>query len=150
MHIENKVQENATTTPLTAAQDFLSALPPEAFQALSPKFLSSLSEDVKADLQSVIRSRLLWSLQALKAELDDQQLQEQRRNAGPSPVVTPAPKPTLLPQAELYENGSASFAVSAKPGSITEPQPLPVPAVQPGRGHVLVPKQAEAPSTPPP
>lgn len=125
MQIENMVQEIATTTATTAAQDFLRTLPSEASQTLSPKFLSSLSEDVKADLQSVIHSRLLWSLQALKAELDEQQRQEQRRNAGPSPVVTPAPNPAVLPQAELLENASSSLEPSAESGSITKLLPLP-------------------------
>ncbi|CAA9328821.1 hypothetical protein AVDCRST_MAG94-1797 [uncultured Leptolyngbya sp.] len=155
MQIENKVQEIATTTALAAAQDFLSTLPPEASQAVCPNFLSSLSEDVQADLQAVIHSRLQWSLQALKAELDEQQRQAQRRKAAPSPAMTPAPQPVMLPQAELRDNASASIEVPAKPVPSAEPQPLPVPVVQPRRQHVLVPKstsrhQAEAFSTSPP
>jgi len=154
MQIENKVQEIATTTAMSAAEDFLSTLLPEASQALCPNFLSSLSKDVQADLQAVIHSRLLWSLQALKAELDDQQRQAQRRKAALSPAVTPAPQPALLPQAELRDKASTIIEIPAKPGSITKPQPLPVPVVQSRRKHVLVPKstsrhQAEAPSTSP-
>jgi len=154
MQIENKVQEIATTTAMSAAQDFLSTLPPEASQALCPNFLSSLSEDVQADLRAVIHSRLLWSLQALKAELDEQQRQEQCCKVDLVPVVAPAPKPALLAQAELREDASTNIEVSAKPRFSTEPQPLPVPELKPSRKHILVPKsaprkQAESPSIPP-
>ncbi len=152
MQIENKVQEIATTTATTAAQEFLDTLPPEVSQALCLNFLSSLSEDVQADLQAVIHSRLQWSLQALKAELDEQRRQAHCCKAHLAAAVAPAPKSALLAQAELRENASASIEVPAKPKSSTEPQPLPVPAVQACRKHVLVPKstsrkQAESPST---
>jgi len=153
MQIDNKVQEIATTTATTAAQDFLNTLPLEASQALSPSFLSSLSEDVQAELQVLIHSRLLWSQQAIQLELAEQQRQAQRRKADLDLVRFPAPKPALLPQAELREDASSTIEVPGKPVPVIEPQPLSVPAVQPRRNHVLVSKstprhQAEAPSTP--
>lgn len=79
MEVENKLQAIVTDIATTAAQGFLSTLPPEAAQTLSPKFLRSLSQDVQAELQSAIQSRLQWSLQAVKAELDEQQRQAQHR-----------------------------------------------------------------------
>jgi len=153
MQIENKVQEIATATATTAAQNFLNTLPPEVSQALCLNFLSNLSQDVQADLQAVIHSRLQWSLQALKAELDEQRRQAHRRKSDLAPAMFPASKPAVLAQAELRENAFASIEALSKPGSSTEPQPLPVAAVQPHCKRVLVPKsasrkQAESPSTP--
>jgi len=155
MQIENKVQEIATTTATTAAQDFLNTLPLEASQALSPSFLSSLSEDVQAELQALIYSRLLWSQQAIQLELAEQQRQAQRRKADLDLVRFPAPKPALLPQAELREDASSTIEVPGEPVPVIEPQPLAVPALQPRRKHVLVSRsaprhQAKVPSTPSP
>lgn len=97
MEVENKLQAIVTDIATTAAQGFLSTLPPEAAQTLSPKFIRSLSEDVQADLQSAIQSRLQWSLQAVKAELDEQQRQAQHRKIGPSPAVAPPSSQLELP-----------------------------------------------------
>ncbi len=153
MQIENKVQEIATTTSMTAAQDFLNTLPLEASQALSPSFLSSLSDDVQAELQALIYSHLLWSQQAIQLELAEQQRQAQRRKADLDLIRFSVPKPTLLPQAELREDASSTIEVPGEPVPVIEPQPLSVPALQPRRKHVLVSRsaprhQVEAPSTP--
>jgi len=111
MQIENKVQEIATTTAMTAAQDFLSTLPPEASQAVCPNFLSSLSEDVQADLQAVIHSRLQWSLQALKAEMDEQQRLQELQAAEPEPLQT---EPTLQPLVQIAQPQTKSRSTKPK------------------------------------
>ncbi len=79
--------------------------------------------------------------------MDEQRRQAHCRKADLAPAVARTPKSALLAQAELRENASASSEVPAKPVPSTKPQPLPVPAVQARRKHVLVPKSAGLPST---
>lgn len=97
MPIDSKAQEIATTTATIAAQGFLDTLPAQLSETLPPESLNSLSKDLQAELQAVIQSRLMWSIQAARAELEAQQRQVQKTSERQISEPVPAPQPVLAP-----------------------------------------------------
>lgn len=97
---ENNIQDIANTTATTAAQNFLNTASASIREVLSPQFLSDLEEELKAELESLIQSRLLWSQQAIQLALAEQQRRKKAEAARPKPTQA-EPPPQLLEPASL-------------------------------------------------
>jgi len=138
MLLENQIQAIAANTAASAAEALLSSLPPEVSQNLSPSYLHHLEEDLRAELFSVIQSRLLWSFQAVQLEMENPQ---QHQTATPSPISTPAPAEPLPPP-DFLQKPSASSELLAELRSGSESTPAPGAAEWSPRKRIVTPRSS--------
>lgn len=121
---ENNIQDIATATALTTAQDFLETIPSDVFQTLSPRFLQGLENDLQAELYSLIHSRLLWFEQTVQLEIAEQQRLKEYEVVRPEPIQPEATPKPLVSASRLQISPA-----KAKRQLQQAPIPLPVTAV---------------------
>lgn len=92
--MEHQIEVIAANTAAHAVEAFLRSLPLEVLESLSPSFLQHLEEDFQAELTALLQSRLLWSYQFIRLELENPQ-QHKTTSVFPVPTANPLVSPNF-------------------------------------------------------
>lgn len=75
------IQAIASESAKAIVQEFLQTLPDELVEALPEGSLDDITTDLESDLRSYVNSRLQWTAQSARAEILEQQRQQQYEKA---------------------------------------------------------------------
>lgn len=122
MAITNALQTIASESAQMAVEKFLQTLPSELLDKLPQNFIDEVGDDLQADIQSCIHSRLQWSEQSAHAEILEQHRErEQSKSQHKINFLPPEPIQTL-PEHELRSHKRPSHQIIQQPVSPNTPE----------------------------
>ncbi|MGR3279728.1 hypothetical protein ACSYAD_32235 [Acaryochloris marina NIES-2412] len=126
MAITNALQTIASESAQIAVEKFLQTLPSELLDKLPQNFIDDICDDLQADIQSCIHSRLQWSEQSTHAEsLEQNREVNQAKSQHQINFLPPEPIQTL-PEQKLKNHQRLSHQIIQQPVSLNNPEHIEV------------------------
>lgn len=123
MSITNAFQAIASESAQMAVDKFLQTLPSELLDQLPQNFIDDIGDDLQADIQVCIHSRLQWSMQSAQAEIDEQQRQQQQHQPQAQHQINFLPPDPIqkLPEKESGKHQQPSRHIIQQPAALDNP-----------------------------